>query len=260
LKLDAVPKRLEHGTIKDLKRLYFRAAGEPMSIYLLGAEKGGCGKTTTAVHVAAALALRGRDVLLLDTDTSGDAAGWVAQRRERSALKPVQCARDYGQVAATIRDAAKRYQDIVVDAGGRDSVELRSAMTAADVLLMPTCPSQFDLWQVSRVAALIDQARAFNPSLAAFAVINRASTNWTSAEAKEAAELIGEFPQLRLAATVLHDRKSYRDAVREGRAVFELEQSGAKKAAEEMWSLFAELTGESTPAVEEAGDGVALLS
>jgi chromosome partitioning protein len=77
-----------------------------MAIYLLGAEKGGCGKTTTAVHLAAALAARGRDVLLLDTDTSGDAAGWVAQRRERTGIAPVQLARDYGQVAATIRDAA----------------------------------------------------------------------------------------------------------------------------------------------------------
>jgi chromosome partitioning protein len=227
-----------------------------MAIYLLGAEKGGCGKTTTAVHLAAALAARSRDVLLLDTDTSGDAAGWIAQRRERPQLSAVQCMRDYGQVAATIRDAAQRYQDVVVDAGGRDSVELRSAMTVANVLVMPTCPSQFDLWQVSRVAALIEQARAFNPTLQAFAIVNRASTNWTSAEAREAGELIAEFPQLQLARTVLHDRKSYRDAVRDGRAVFELEQSSARKAADEVWSLVAELLGENVRQVEETNAAV----
>jgi chromosome partitioning protein len=214
-----------------------------MSVFLIGAEKGGCGKTTTAVHLAAALAALGRDVLLLDTDTSGDAAGWVSERRQRPELKPVQCMRDYGQVAATIRDAAKRYDHIVVDAGGRDSVELRSAMTVANLLLMPTCPSQFDLWQVSRVASLIEQARAWNPELLAYAVINRASTNWTSSEARDASELIGEFPQLRLADTVLHDRKSYRDAAREGRAVFELGQSGARKAGDEVWTLITEVTG-----------------
>lgn len=222
-----------------------------MSIYLLGAEKGGCGKTTTAVHLAAALAARGRDVLLLDTDISGDAAGWIAQRRERPHLSAVHGSREYGRVAATVRDAAQRYQDVVVDAGGRDSAELRSAMTVANVLVMPTCPSQFDLWQVSRVAALIEQARGFNPELQAFAVVNRASTNWTSAEAREAAELITEFPQLQLARTVLHDRKSYRDAVRDGRAVFELEQSSARKAADEVWALVAELLGENVHQVEE---------
>lgn len=210
-------------------------------IYLLGAEKGGVGKSTIAVHIAATLASAGRDVLLLDTDTSGDASGWSNQRREQGSLPPVHSARDFGQVAAGIRDFARRYQDVVVDAGGRDSVELRSAMTAADVLIMPTCPSQFDLWQVSRVATLVEQARGFNPSLRAVAVINRASTNWTSSESREAAELITEFPQLRLASTVLHDRKAYRSAVALGRAVFELEQAGALKAADEIAELMTEL-------------------
>lgn len=71
-------------------------------------------------------------------------------------------------------------------------------------------------------------------------------------------ELITEFQQLQLATTVLHDRKSYRDAVREGRAVFELEQTGARKAAEEIWSMLAELAVE--PSLEKTEVLHAVLS
>ena len=43
-----------------------------------------------------------------------------------------------------MRDAARRYEDVVVDAGGRDSEALRSAMTVAELMVLPLCPSQFD--------------------------------------------------------------------------------------------------------------------
>ena len=120
-------------------------------IYLSGGEKGGAGKSTIAITLAALLSAAGRDVLLLDTDTSGDASGCVAQRRERYPKGAVVHGMgNHGRVAASVRDAARRYDDVVVDAGGRDSEALRSAMTVAELMVLPLCPSQFDLWSVKR--------------------------------------------------------------------------------------------------------------
>ena len=53
-----------------------------MSIILIGGEKGGTGKTTLAVNIAAARARDGHDVLLVDTDPQGSASYWAAAREE----------------------------------------------------------------------------------------------------------------------------------------------------------------------------------
>jgi chromosome partitioning protein len=210
-------------------------------IYLSGGEKGGVGKSTLATLLAAILSADKRDVLLLDTDTSGDASGWIAQRHERYPKAPVvHGMRNHGRVAASVRDASRRYDDVVIDAGGRDSEALRSAMTVADVMLLPLCPSQFDLWSVARMGRLVAEARAFNAELAALVILNRASTNWASRELAEARLFITETEELQLASTVLHDRKAYRTAISEGLGVFELGRT-AQPAAEEAWALYAEL-------------------
>jgi chromosome partitioning protein len=210
-------------------------------IYLSGGEKGGVGKSTIATTLAAMLSADGRDVLLLDTDTSGDASGWVAARRERFPKAPVvHGVQNHGRVAASVRDAARRYDDVVIDAGGRDSEALRSAMTVADLMVLPLCPSQFDLWSFARMARLVEEARAFNPALTAAVVLNRASTNWASRELDEARAFLEETGQLALATTALRDRKAYRTAVSEGLSVAELGRV-ARAAAEEAGALYAEL-------------------
>jgi chromosome partitioning protein len=218
-----------------------------MTTYLAGGEKGGVGKSTIATHLAAMLSAERRDVLLLDTDTSGDASGWVAQRRERYPKAPVvHGMQNHGRVAASVRDAARRYDDVVIDAGGRDSEALRSAMTVADVMVLPLCPAQFDLWSASRMERLVDEARAFHPRLIALVVLNRASTNWANREVDEALAFLGDARGLSLAKSVLHDRKAFRTATAEGLATFEL-GARARQAADEAWSLYAELRALATP-------------
>ena len=93
-------------------------------IVLIGGEKGGTGKTTIATNLAAKRALAGRDVLLIDTDPQGSANYW-AQSRDESEPKPrrVACVQKFGKgLQAEVQDLAKRYEDILIDAGGRDSI------------------------------------------------------------------------------------------------------------------------------------------
>lgn len=50
-------------------------------ITVIGSNKGGASKSTTATNIAIALALRGKDVCLLDADLQSSAAKWHASRR-----------------------------------------------------------------------------------------------------------------------------------------------------------------------------------
>ena len=116
-------------------------------IILIGGEKGGTGKTTLATNMAAMRALAGRDVLLIDTDPQGSANYWAQNRDEEEISPRVACVQKFGKgLPAEVKDLAVRYQDIIIDAGGRDSVELRSAMVIADQAYIPIQPSQFDIW------------------------------------------------------------------------------------------------------------------
>jgi chromosome partitioning protein len=197
-------------------------------ILLIGAEKGGVGKSTIASNLAVHLAREGVDVVLLDTDTQATCARFVARRHEVAAGPDLHCVQRTGDVAPALRDLSTRYQVVIVDAGGRDSKELRTAASVADLLLTPVRASQADLETLPKVDELVGLARAFNPELQAYAVLSMAPTNPVIREVDDARELLADFDQLRLADTVIRDRKVYRDALLAGRGVVELDNGQAK--------------------------------
>ncbi|MBL8252371.1 MAG: AAA family ATPase [Candidatus Competibacter sp.] len=212
-----------------------------MSIILIGGEKGGTGKTTLAVNLAALRALQGRDVLLIDTDVQASASYWSQSRDEAQVQPRLACIQKFGKGLPTeVRDLARRYQDLIIDAGGRDSVELRSALVVAERVYIPIQPSQFDIWTLGRMDDLVRTAQGFNAELRASVVISRASTNPLVNEAAEARTLLADFEHLRLATAIIRDRIAYRKAARDGLSVDEL-KPGDPKAIEEMRALFQEV-------------------
>ena len=202
-------------------------------IVLIGGEKGGTGKTTLATNLAALRAAAGKDVLLVDTDKQGSASFWAAVRSEDPARPAVACVQVFGKtVARQLADLATRYDDVIVDAGGRDSVELRSAMVSADRLYIPVQASQFDVWTLEQMDTLVQQAQAINPSLAAAVVINRASTHPRVREAEEASGIVDDFDGLGFSGVVVRDRISYRRAAAEGLSVSEADEPDQKAVSE----------------------------
>ena len=210
-------------------------------IILFGGEKGGTGKTTLAVNLATMLALDGRDVLLVDTDKQGSANFWAGVRDEMGALPRVPCIQKMGKgLPKDVLDLAGRYEEVVLDAGGRDSMELRYCMGVADRVYIPVQPTQFDLVTLEQMDSLVDQAQALNPRLEAFVVINRASTNPSVTDAQEALDLVNEFERLRSVHTVLRERVAYQRSVREGLSIVEVSRLDVK-AVEEIRSFYGEI-------------------
>jgi chromosome partitioning protein len=213
-------------------------------IVLVGAEKGGVGKSTIASNLAVHLAQQGIDVVVVDTDAQATCAKFIDRRNEVGILPAVACVQKMGDVATTLRDLAKRYQVIVVDAGGRDSREMRTAMAVANLLLVPTKASQADLETLPKVNELVSLARGLNPDLKAVAVLSMAPSNPVIREVEEARQLLADFDQLELADTVIRDRKVYRDALLAGRGVVELHNSQARAEVQLLAQEFFDLSPE----------------
>jgi len=210
-------------------------------IVLIGAEKGGVGKSTLATNLAVHLAHHGVDVVVLDTDGQATCARFIERRDEAGILPLVPCIQRTGDVASTLRDLSRRYQIIVVDAGGRDSREMRSAMAVANLMIVPTRASQADLETLPKVNELVGLARGLNPDLKVSAVLSMAPSNPVIREAEDARELMTQFEQLELADTVIRDRKVYRDALLSGHGVVELGNSQARAEIQLLAQEFFEL-------------------
>lgn len=211
-------------------------------IILVGGEKGGTGKTTITTNLAAKLALEGRDVLIIDTDKQGSASAWSSSREDTNQTR-ITCVQKFGKgIPQQVEDLAARYEHVIIDAGGRDSIELRAAMMAADILLIPIQASQFDVWTLGNMDELVKNAKIYNPSLQAKIIINRASTNPAVNEIAEAKSIISDFDEIKISDVVVRDRIAFRKAAKSGLAVFELAEID-KKAVAEIDSLYNEIFG-----------------
>src|SRR5215212_2993950 len=144
-------------------------------ILTVGNTKGGVGKTTLAVNLAIARAMNGLDVLLVDGDEQRTALTFTELRAERHGPPGYTAVSLDGPAIRTqVRQLAPKYDDVVIDVGGRNTGSLRAALMVSDVVLIPMQPRSFDLWAIDQMAELVSEARELNPKLRAVLVINAA--------------------------------------------------------------------------------------
>jgi chromosome partitioning protein len=206
-------------------------------ITVVGGTKGGSGKSTVATNLACMLSAAGRDVLLVDADDQETSIDFTALRNEtRPNGAGYTCVALTGRSVLTeIKRLAPKYQEIIVDTGGRDTASQRAALAVCDTYLVPFVPRSFDVWTLDKVVTLIEEARTVNPNFQARAFLNRADSR--GADNDDAANLIKSKPELELLPAVLIGRKAYGNAAAAGLAVTEIRPQDAK-ATEEIGILF----------------------
>ena len=198
--------------------------------------KGGVGKTSLAVNIAIERVRQGADVLLADADDQRTASDFVALRTERLGDPGVTCVALSGvAVREQVLRLAPKYDETVVDVGGRDTTALRAALTVANFVLIPTQPRSFDLWALETMAELISEARLVNPDVVACAILSRADPTGIGSDNREAAEALASIEGIEYLDTPIANRKAWSHAAAHGQSVAEPVRPDVK-ARNELWA------------------------
>lgn len=197
--------------------------------------KGGTGKSTLALNIAVARALAGRDVWLVDGDRQGTSMQAVAQRALSGTRPPLSVATytDGALLRAQVQQSKAKYDDIVIDAGGRDSTAMRAALMIADTVLVPFQPRSFDVWAMGDMAGLVKEAHSMRDGLTAYAVLNAADPRGHDND--DAAGAIAGIEGITYLDAPIGRRKAFSDAASSGLSV--LEHGRDEKAAAEITRL-----------------------
>jgi len=208
-------------------------------IYTITNTKGGVGKTTTAVHLAAMLA-RTAPALLIDGDPQASAASWAAWRREanRSPSPTTTCLVGKA-ILSEGKDLSAGFANTVVDAGGRDSAGLRASLLLAQRAIIPVGASNFDAAAMTDLLEVVELAREYNPSLDVRVLLARIDTR-----TRDTGEMLAylEGQGLKVLSARICERVAFRRSTGDGATVQEIGKD--RQATDEMETFFNEVTGE----------------
>lgn len=201
-------------------------------IITVGNTKGGVGKTTISLNLAIARARSGRDVWLIDADRQATASTALAIRAE-SGQQPTIASALYTEgslLRSQVLHQKNKFQDIVIDAGGRDGSALRAALSISDLVLIPFQPRSIDIWALRDVADLVEEVRSIGHDLQAMGVLSMADSQ--GQDNKDAAAALEDYPAITYMDAPICRRKSVANAIGAGLGVAEYEPVDLKARAE----------------------------
>lgn len=212
-------------------------------IVLVAHEKGGVGKTSVAVNIAALASSDGVRTLLLDTDPNGSTTGWLTTRETLSLDTQIFSLMLTASPAKMVADQAQHYDLVVVDAGAGAWDTLLSVSLQADLVIIPVSPGQYEVDATKRVFEALrsmDQ-RHIRGKVPAYALLNMIPTNSRSKEEADLREFLVSEYKIPVMTNFLRSRKAWRECSKEGLGLHELPSAQRdNKAIDEIRAVYTE--------------------
>lgn len=197
-------------------------------------QKGGAGKTTIALNLAAALADGGARVLLIDADPQHTASDWSAVREKAPPFMLIGMPQPV--LHRDVPNLAADYDYVVIDGPPRNYEVTRSAIAAADLVLIPIQPSGADFWASRETVKLAQEAHAFKETQKTVLLVSRRKSQ--TALGRDIREALASF-ELPLLQTDVPDRIAYAEVMTAGTTMIESQPKGP--GANDIRTLLAEI-------------------
>lgn len=207
-----------------------------MPVICLLNQKGGVGKTTLALNLAASFALAGDAVLYVDADPQGSALDWSAVRQKPPLFNVVGMPRN--TIHTQLPTLGAKYDYTIIDGPPLAGDVAKSAILASDLIIIPVQPSGADKWSTKKILDLITEARFFKPNLNAVITVNRKIVG-TAIGKHFGEEFYADYPDFPVLHTEIGQYVAFAEALTTGSTVLEMDANG--HAARQIHALLDEL-------------------
>lgn len=209
-----------------------------MTIIALINQKGGCGKSTTAVHFTYWLATKKKKkVLLVDADSQQSSSQWLSGMERQFLYQVVQTPDD---LLEQIPELALEFNELIVDGPASLAEATRAILFRADLAIVPVQPTGVDLRSASDAVRLIKQAQSVRGGSPMAAVFLSRAVKGTKLK-DEAYALLSKTPDVAMLKTVIHQKQAIADTSGQSATVWDLSGRPATESAREYEQLFKEI-------------------
>ncbi len=206
-----------------------------MPVVAVIGNKGGAGKTTLCVNLAAALAAD-KKAVILDADPQQSSLQWHHIADGHASIEVIDAHNKLRD--ETILSTSDEVTYHLIDCPpSAQSPQIQQALAIADLAIVPVLPSPLDIWATVSIEKSVSRAQRNNPDLQVMLVINQYESRTRLSRLMQRALQEISLPS---AETIIRRRAVYRHAFLEGRTVHDMGSSG-RAAAEEIDQLVKEM-------------------